>query len=135
MKHLYLLGLVMFLFSCSAQKEIYQDNPHMISFGTMGGFTNVNTTYKLFSDGNLWKTRKATNDSSLMKQIKKSATKKLFKTAYALGMDTLNYDKPGNMSRFIIYKSKNFNNKVVWEGKNETLDGFYESLLLLTKED
>lgn len=135
MKHIYLLGLVLFLFSCSAQKEIYQDNPHIISFGTSGGFTNINTTYKLMSDGKLWKIREATNDSSLMKQIKKSATKKLFKNAYALGLDTLDYDKPGNMSKFIIFKSKKFNNKIFWEGKNETFNNYYESLLLLTKEN
>lgn len=132
MKHFYLLVLVLFLFSCSAQKEIYLDNPHMISFGSSGGFTNVNTTYKIFSDGKLWKIREATNDSSLLKQIKKSATKKLFKNAYALGLDTLNYDKPGNMSRFIIFKSKKFSNKIYWEGKNEVLDDYYKSLIELT---
>lgn len=129
------MGILFFMFSCGAQKEIYQDNPHMISFGTSGGFTNVNTTYKLFSNGKLWKIREATNDSSLMKQIKKSVTKKYFKNAYDLGLDTLNYKKPGNMSRFLVFKSKDFNNKISWQGKNETFDEYYESLLFLIKDN
>ncbi|PLX10383.1 MAG: hypothetical protein C0598_10510 [Marinilabiliales bacterium] len=133
MKNIYLIGLLFFLFSCSAQKEIYQDNPHMISFGKSGGFTNVNDTYKLFSDGNLWKIRNISKDSSLLKQIKKSSTKKIFKQAYAIGLDTLIYDEPGNISKFILFKSKKFNNKVYWEAKNDELDSFYKSLIDLTK--
>jgi hypothetical protein len=127
------MGLLFLIFSCSMQKEIYEHNPHLLSFGTSGGFTNQTISFKLFSDGKLWKIRGLQKDSSLLKQLKKSQTRTFFKQAYALGLDTLKYDEPGNMSRFVNFKNNKFNNKVIWSGKNERLDNFYNSLLEITK--
>ncbi len=133
MKQFYLTGLLFLMFSCSMQKEVYEHNPHLLSFGTSGGFTNQTVSFKLFSDGKLWKIRGLQKDSSLLKQLKNSQTKKLFKQAYSLGIDTLKYDEPGNMSKFINFKSNKFDNKIIWSGKNERLDSFYNSLLEATK--
>ena len=137
MKKILSFILMVALFSCSAQKEVAVDNPQTLSFGSGGGFTNQSITYKLQSDGKLWEFRGLENDSSFLKQLKKSQTKKIFKQAYQLGLDTLNLNSPGNMNNFIRLKSKTLDNKVVWaEGSNQAplrIVEFYKTFINYTK--
>jgi len=134
-KSLPLIFLV-FLFSCNPQKEIYVNNPKTLSFGSEGGFTNQRTEYRLQSDGKLWKLKSLEKDSSLVKQLKKKNTKKVFEETFKLGLDTLKLNSPGNMSYFIQIKSKTIDNKIVWANdgsqSNSVLYEFYKSLVNYT---
>jgi len=136
MKQFLPLLLLIFLFSCSTQKEIYIDNPHTLRFGSAGGFTNQTTVYKLLSDGSLSKTDGLTKETTLLKQLRKSQTKKVFKQAYQVGIDTLKLDKPGNISNFIQLKTKSVDNKIIWykdsDQTPEEITTFYKNLIQLT---
>lgn len=137
MKRFLSLLFLIVLFSCNTQKEIFVDNPQILSFGSSGGFTNQSTEYRLHSDGKLWDFKGLEKDSTLLRQLKKRDTKKLFNEAYDLGLDTLKLNSPGNMSYFIQIKSKTLFNKVVWANDgNQTqkkTNEFYKKLINYTK--
>jgi hypothetical protein len=139
MKYIFTIILFSLFASCSTQREIFVDNPQILSFGSGGGFTNQTIEYKLHSDGKLWKYRGLENDSSWLKQLKKSQTKKIFRQAYHLGLDTLNLNSPGNMNHFIRLESKTLDNQVVWEkGSRQTqteIIEFYKTLNQLTQSE
>ena len=97
--------LVFAIFSCNTPKEIFVDNPQTLRFGSSGGFTQQTMVYKLLSNGQLSKSDDITKESVLLKQLKKSQTKKIFGQVYTLGLDTLNLNSPGNMSNFIQLKT------------------------------
>lgn len=130
------LIFIVILFSCSAQKELYVDNPQILSFGSGGGFTNQSIEYRLHSDGKLWKFKGLENDSSLLKQIKKGDTRNIFNEAYKLGLDTLKFSNPGNMSYYIHIKSKTLDNKILWSNGNNQMQyeiiEFYKTLINYT---
>lgn len=136
MQKVLLLIFIVALFSCSAQKELYVDNPQTLSFGSGGGFTNQSIEYRLYSDGKLWKFKGLENDSSLLKQMKKGDTKKIFNEAYKLGLDTLKLNSPGNISYFINIKSKTLDNKIIWANGNSQTQSeiieFYKTLINYT---
>ncbi|MCF6170967.1 MAG: hypothetical protein L3J31_05805 [Bacteroidales bacterium] len=133
MKKILSFVLLATLFSCSAQKELADKHPRSLSFGSSGGFTNQSITFELKPDGKLWKFKGLENDSSLVKQLKKSQAKKVFKQALQLGLDTLTLNSPGNMSNFIRLKSKTVDNKIVWAtDSNEApaaITEFYQLLI------
>ena len=133
MNKIYLLTLLLILFSCSAQQQIKNNNPHLLSFGNSGGFTNQTITFNINEDGNLWKVSNLKNDSVFIKNLSKAELRKVLKTAYTYGLDTLKLSKPGNMTKFIRFKSKSVNNKIEWSGNNETVNEFYNELMEITK--
>jgi hypothetical protein len=133
-----LLLIILFTFlSCNTHKEIFVDNPQVLSFGSSGGFTNQSIEYRLHSDGKLWKYRGLGKDSSLLKHLKSSRTKKVFNEFYKLGLDSLQLNKPGNMNVFIKIKSKILENKILYsKGSNDVpteVNAFYSSLNDLVK--
>ena len=137
MKIIFPLVLVFALFSCNTPKEIFVDNPHTLRFGSAGGFTNQTIVFKLLSDGKLWKSDGLEKEPILLKQLKKSQTKKIFNQAYQLGLDTLNLNSPGNMNNFIQLKTKTLDNKIVWakdskQASPEVID-FYKTLINYSK--
>ena len=133
------LSFVMFVFllSCNSQKEVYVGNPQIISFGSMGGFTNESTEFKLHSNGELWMFNSFKNDSSMVVQLRKKQTRKLFEQVYQIGLDTIDLKNPGNMSSFIQIMSKTSENKVVWpKGDQQVqteISDFYKELFSYTK--
>jgi len=137
MRYTFTIVLFSLLLSCSTQREIYIDNPQTLRFGTAGGFTNQTTVYKLLSNGKLSKSDGLNTEAVFLKQLKKSQTKKIFTQLYALGLDTLNLNSPGNMNIFIQLKTKTLDNKIVWpmdskQASPELVD-FYKTLISYTK--
>jgi len=137
MRRILSLLLLVVLLSCNAQRELFVDNPQILSFGSGGGFTNQSIEYKLYSDGMLWVFKGLENDSSLLKQLKKTDTRKIFNEAHKLGLDTLKLNSPGNMSYFIQIKSKTLNNKIVWANDGSQtqyqINEFYKTLINFTR--
>ena len=133
MNKIYLVTLLLILFSCSAQQQIKNNNPHLLSFGSSGGFTNQTMTFNINEDGILWKVSNLKNDSVFIKNLSKGKLRKVLKSAYSYGLDTIKLSKPGNMTKFIRFKSKSVNNKVEWSGNKETMNEFYVELMELTK--
>jgi len=118
-----LLILIVFMVSCSTPKQFAGSEDLTISFGTQGGFTGQSIYYKLDADGKLWRFRGIQNDSSLLKQLKKGKVNKVFKQAFKLGLDTLEFSSFGNMNNYIEIINKNKQNKIVWEqGSDEIGD-------------
>lgn len=137
MRYIFTIVLLSLLVSCSTQQEIYVDNPHTLRFGSAGGFTNQTTVFKLLSDGQLFKSDGKGQEAVFVKQLKKSQTKKIFKEVYQLGLDTLAYNHPGNMSEFIQLKTKTTDNKIVWPIDSKEVQteivAFYKTLNNYTK--
>ena len=136
MRFVFTIILFSLLLSCSTPKEIFVDNPQTLRFGSSGGFTQQTTVYKLLSNGQLSKTDNITKESVLLKQLKKSQTKKVFKQVYILGLDTLDVNNPGNMSNFIQLKTKTLDNKIVWATNSKQspteITEFYKILISYT---
>jgi hypothetical protein len=127
-----LLILIVLMVSCSTPKQFADNKDLTITFGSQGGFTGQDIYYKLDVDGKLWKFRGIQNDSSLLKQLKKGKTNKVFKQAFKLGMDTLKFQRPGNMNNYIEINSTKIQNKIVWEqgsdGINDVVPNYFNNL-------
>lgn len=113
----------------STEKTISKTGVEEIKFGTGGGFTGVNTTYKLTSNAKLYKNNKA------LKEINLEKTSTFFKKAKSLKGYT--YKKPGNIYSFIEIKTADHSNKIVWgstqsQVKAEVIE-FFKNLQLITK--
>ena len=118
-----LLIILISIMSCNVPKQLAENENLSISFGTYGGFTGESVFYKLEANGKLWKFRGLQNDSSLFKQLKKGKVNIVFKQAFKLGVDTLKFQRPGNMNNYIEISSTEMLNKIVWEqGSDEIND-------------
>lgn len=124
------------LLSCKAQEYTPEDFPKaQFLFGTGGGFTGHVKTYTLLENGQIFFENSLKKNSEQMNKVDLKACKQVFNQAKALNLMEIDYKKPGNMYRFIEYKSKGQSNRVVWSEGQDTvptgIGSLYKKLLKL----
>jgi hypothetical protein len=103
-----ILGIVTLLISGSCKYVAYRKyaKGFSISFGQSGGFTGATSEYILNGKGYLSHIKEFSKDTTWLKTIEKKELKHIFKLAESKANMTTEYDKPGNMTKFIrFYKN------------------------------
>ena len=101
--------------------------------GTSGGVTGMMKEYVLLDNGQLFLSKGLTGEWKALKTLKKSQTRELFEQADMLGLRTLKFRHPGNMTYYLVLKDPSRSNEIKWgesgiappEGINE----FYNHLV------
>ena len=105
-----LTGLLFFL-------SIYCTNAQdtALIIGSGGGVVGTATVYKITPDGKVLKGGGMdTYTYSAGSKVKKSIAKKLFRTSNKLGLESLQFNHPGNLYYFLTTTSQSGSNTVTW---------------------
>jgi hypothetical protein len=114
------------LSACKSSKEA------LLAFGNGGGFTGASQMYTLSSKGMLSQYNSLSNDSTKLGEIPAKQVKFFFEEARKLKLDTLKFNEPGNMYRFIEFAENGKTNRVTWGKAGQTpptgCEALYDSL-------
>lgn len=128
------------LFSCKS-REFPADTTEqsMIRFGSGGGFTGFYTNYMLMEDGRLFKQADPDKVVVWMQKVSASTRKSCFARVDSLGLKTLDFQQPGNMTYFIDVVEQGTHHEVSWgDGKSRAhpeILRLYEDLMALTRTE
>ena len=133
MKQLFTLFLIMlFLSGCSISKKMSGFSSNKIIFGYGGGFSGAQTIFTLDNTGRIVKQNNLTGNQTTITRLSKKETKKIYRDFLKLGLDTLKFAHPGNLSKFVGFKNQNEEQKIVWNDQNQPPDEiktFYHQLI------
>jgi len=106
-----------------------------IIVGSSGGVTGMLKEYILLDNGHLFLSKGITGEWKEVKKLKKSKTKEIFNKATALGIGTLKFKHPGNMTYYITLKTPSRTNEIKWGESGisppEGISSFYDFLIAL----
>jgi hypothetical protein len=102
-----LIILILLLNSCLSEKQITNTGVEEIHFGTGGGFTGVETTYKLNRKGNI-----IDENNKIIYNMNKRDLTFVFEQAEKNKNTKIN--KPENLYSFLVIVSKTQRNRIVW---------------------
>jgi hypothetical protein len=107
--------------SCNPLKLVPTDD--YIQIGHGGGFSGQEMHYTIYTNGHV------KQEDTLKCRLKQEDTDQIFKNIKVLDLDNLNWNKPGNLYKFIEYSINNKTHKVVWDTNasdyDEKLNLFY----------
>jgi hypothetical protein len=83
-------------------------------FGKTGGFTNINPTFEIKSNGEIYKRNSYKTEFYLLKKVEKSAIDSIFNLLIKSRFNELSIKEVSNMTNFIEVKSDKINNKITW---------------------
>ena len=123
--------LLCLIVGCKSTKYTAKDLPqNQVLIGNGGGFSGIQTEYILLENGQLFE-RSSMRDSLVeLKGVSKKAAQKIFEQIRTLGMDTMNYNQPGNLYKYLSYSTPFKDYRITW-GAQDTVPGksitsFYE---------
>jgi hypothetical protein len=131
-----LLCILPLLFSCKPTHftpKTYKGD--QIVVGNSGGITGMMKEYVLFGNSQVFLSKGLKGEWKEVKKLKKSQTKKIFRTAEELGLSTLRFKHPGNLTYYLILKKPPRSNEIKWGESGivppEGIDAFYKYLISL----
>jgi len=105
--------------SCNHSKSVSSTNdnqPTYFIIGSGGGFTGLYTQYKINSTGLIETYNFNTNTYQPYNQVNKSKVKQYFNRIEALNLRNMSFNKPGNITDYIIVISDNQKlNRIAWD--------------------
>ncbi|MEL7219760.1 MAG: hypothetical protein AAGJ93_00495 [Bacteroidota bacterium] len=97
-----LLFLLPFLFQCNRTTYTSTTFPaDYLAFGEGGGYSGAINTYFLLPNGQIFQSKGLTADTLAYAQMSKKSANQLIDRFNSLGLDTLNFDHPGNQYQFV----------------------------------
>lgn len=118
MKKILFFCLFPFLLGCAAQKPHKLTNCFLeISFGHFGGFTGLKTGYKIDNFGRIAKF--GIDTVVLEKNLERKNLMEIHRAIKDSRFDTLEVYQPGNMTRFIRLKKKDFSKTLFWTDESD----------------
>ena len=129
---------VLFIFSIFGCKPIKYDGTTLpekyLQFGNGGGFTSAVTTYTLLPNGQLFKTKSLTNETTALPSIQKQQAKRCFKQYQTEILGQAQLNDPSNLYYFISDGKQRW----VW-GSNQaavspSIEAFYQTLHSFVKK-
>lgn len=129
MKKILFIFIFPFLIGCATQKPNKLTNHFIeISFGNFGGFTGLKNEYKIDNFGRITKFGPDTVLSE--HNLSRKSLLEIHQAIKESGFDTLDVYQPGNMTRFIRLKKKNFTKTLFWTDESEIpeLNKLYQML-------
>ena len=110
-----ILCLLPFLFSCKPTHLTPKNyKGTQIVIGSSGGVTGMMKEYILLDNGQLFLSKGLTCEWREVQHLKKSKTKEIFKKVAELGLGTLKFKHPGNLTRYLIVKQPPRFNEIKW---------------------
>lgn len=82
--------------------------------GTSGGFTGKESSFIITSSGQVFEKTFPGDKLNELTGLKVSKLKSLYKKAWKKKLKDYKYNKPGNLSHFVKFKDKGFENKITW---------------------
>jgi hypothetical protein len=130
MKKILFVLFALFTFSSlMAKKPGFQ-----LSYGSGGGFTGLSTTYTISSDGTFSKEDNVSHKKESLEKVKCKDIKEIRKLIAAVNFSTLNINKTGNITSFVILVQDGKESKAQWTGSitdNAPLDSLNKKLISL----
>lgn len=103
--------------------------------GSSGGVTGMLKEFILLDNGQLFVSNGLKGEWKEVRKIKKSTTKEIFAKATALGLGSLKFRHPGNMTYYLTLKQPPRSNEVKWGESGVTppegVTAFYDFLIAL----
>ncbi|MCX6268570.1 MAG: hypothetical protein NTW16_14635 [Bacteroidetes bacterium] len=131
-----LLCMTPFLFACKSTHftpKTYKGD--QLVAGSSGGVTGMMKEYVLLDNGQLFLSKGIKGEWKPLKSLKKSQTKEIFNKAEELGLGTLRFNHPGNMTYYFILKRPPRSNETKWGESGilppEGIPAFYHYLISL----
>lgn len=109
--------LTLIVFACSANSRVSgrTKTPGFdLYFGKTGGFTNINPTYQINSNGKVYKRNNSKSEFILLKKIKKHTVDSVYNLLIKSQFNELSIKEVSNITYFIEVKSEMINNKITW---------------------
>ena len=131
------LLLLPLLFQCNRTAYTSADFPDdYLEFGQGGGYAGGVTTYFMLPNGQFFRNYGLKVDTTSMGQLEKKAAKNIFERFGALGLDTLQFNHPGNMYTFVKKHSQDTVLHLSWgndPAPPAVLKTYYQELMDATK--
>ena len=106
---------------------------HQLVAGSSGGVTGMMKEYVLLSNGQLFLSKGLNGEWKELSKLKKSKINEIFKKAAELGLGTLKFKHPGNMTYYLILKQPPHSNEIKWGESGilppEGISAFYDYLI------
>jgi hypothetical protein len=109
--------LCLFTFFVSCKTTHYTPKTYtgsQLVAGSSGGVTGTISEYILFENGQLFRSQGINGEFKEKKKLKKGETGKIFKRSEELGLGTLKFDHPGNMTYYISLRDTKKTHTVKW---------------------
>jgi hypothetical protein len=119
--------------SCKTNQYSPINYPHeQLIIGSSGGVTGAIKEYALLGNGQLFRNKGISGEWKMLKDVKGKDARNFFNTAKSLGLDTMKFNHPGNMTYYFIYKKSKKANEVRWGDANfpipSGIQDFYQKL-------
>ena len=88
-----------------------------IRIGNGGGFAGIETTYTIYKNGQLEQAGK------VLAKLNPSNVDQLINNISILKLDQIDWNKPGNIYKFIEYNLNGKNHKLTWDSNATDIDG------------
>jgi hypothetical protein len=111
--------------------KLVQTNEY-IRIGDGGGFAGKETVYTVYMN------RQLEQSGKVLAKIEKADFDQLIGNVRILGLDNVQWNKPGNLYKFIEYTLNGKSNKITWDSKdkdvNANLNLFYNHMNYLIQK-
>lgn len=108
-----LLSLVVFILFCNCSMR-HTTRERFIEIGSGGGFTGVDSKYRLMESGMLYFSSSLTDSFSYIGKMNKELTKTFFDNYDVMNFHSVDLDHPGNRYFYIDYSDGEDQHKIVW---------------------
>ena len=135
--HLFILFLSLLLIpACNNSRAMANKRVKTeIHFGRTGGFTNIPVEYLINSKGEVL--RLSAGNHETVNLITSKRLKSIIRELNRIDFQHIESDDPGNISYFIIVRTREYENSVRWNDltPNDTLKNIYKELLTTLRPD
>ena len=103
-------------FDCTTGKKIEKTDHYNyeISFGSTGGFTNINPVYSIKSNGEVIKQDNKNSAQNILKTIEKNKTDSIYWLIKTCDFGNIKIREISNFTDYIKLKSDSISNEVFW---------------------
>lgn len=121
--------------SCASRKPVdpLQYAGRSVILGSGGGFSGMETEYRLLDNGQLYQRAIPNEPYKLLKAKSKKKAEKWIASFDSLSALHTSFNNPGNMYKFVVFKKDTSENRVVWGLANqlpdEKITQFYQDFL------
>lgn len=100
--------------SCNNSKPVLSDE--YIRIGNGGGFSGQETIYTLYKNGKL------EQNGKIIAKISDADLNQLVKNIEVLKLDEVNWNKPGNLYKFIEFTTNGKIQRICWDSNSNEID-------------
>ncbi|MEI6433618.1 MAG: hypothetical protein WCP32_02155 [Bacteroidota bacterium] len=128
------LPIMILLFSCKSTQytpKNYRETQLIV--GSSGGVSGMIREYCLLDNGQIFVSKGIAGDWKALKYVKSSKVRSFVSRSKDLGLDTLHFNHPGNMTYYFVYKSGKRTNEVKWGEADKPIPAnikvFYQEII------